>query len=131
MPRTKEEKELHLQRISDLREYMTELFNKTEALCTYTFDNGIAKVTLSQLKMSEIYSLYNTVRISLGISDMYHHEYTSLLSFWSEVYSELFRVIEKSDKNTSDLYPKYTNYAGQHKIVDTMLKDQFEDLRKN
>lgn len=127
---SKEELVLEQYQVGELYEHLANLHEKTQILCDEIFKNGITSVKLADLRLSEIFSLYNTARLYLSIKeDLQHYEFSSLLTFWNDAYFQIYLVARDSDENTSWMYGKVQNYLGQYEIVEQMLNTKIQELK--
>jgi hypothetical protein len=115
----------------ELYEHLANLHGKTKILGDEIINNGIESIKLVDLRLSEIYSLYNTANLYLSIKgDLHHYEITSLLSFWNETYIGMYLVAREDLQNTSYMSDKFQNYLAQYDIVEHMLKSKIQELKK-
>ncbi|ENH96693.1 hypothetical protein J416_09354 [Gracilibacillus halophilus YIM-C55.5] len=118
-------------RFSELYEHLANLHEKTQLLCNEIFKHGVEDVKLVDLRLAEIYSLYNTAKLYLSVNgELSHYEFTSLLSFWHEAYFQIYLVARDNDQNTSWMYGKVENYLGQYELVEQMLKSRIQELKE-
>lgn len=126
----KEKFEIHLNNICELSIHFDNLYTRTKNLCDEIF-NGVNNVKLIELRLAEIYSLFNTTKLFLSInSHLTHYEFTSLLSFWEEAYFQMCSVASIKDQNMSWMNERVDNFYGQYEIVNKMLSNQIKDLKE-
>lgn len=131
MPFTKEELSSDLYNVGELYEHFHNLNEKTKNLSNEFFNDGVESIKLIDLRLSEIYSLFNTAKLFLSIKgDLNHYEFSSLLHFWEDAYFQMYLVANDNDKNTSWMQSKVDNYLGQHVIVESMLKSHLKELKE-
>lgn len=133
MSSSKEELIADLHEISELYEHLANLNMKTDNLFIEIINDGVESVKLIELRISEIFSLYNSVKVYLSVkSDLSHYEITSLLSFWNEAYLQIYVVAHDdiNNKNISWLQDRFENYSSQYEIVENMLKSKIKELKE-
>lgn len=110
------------QKMSDLHELVSELHVLSTRLYKEIIAGDYPNIVFKELKLSEIFTLYVSIRTFLASEPTFHHrEFYALMDFWKETYSEMKSAIEDSDQNTSWLYSRFTNYDEQNQIVLNML----------
>ncbi|UJW58771.1 hypothetical protein HXZ66_15765 [Bacillus sp. A116_S68] len=131
MPESKDDILSDFHDFSELYEHLAILHDKTQKLCNEIFDDGIESVKLVDLRLAEIYSLYNSAKVYLSLkTDLHHYKLSTLLSFWNDAYFQIYRVACESDQNTSWMYSKVQNYFEQYDIVERMIKTKIQELKE-
>ena len=116
---------------SELYEHLANFHEKTSRLCNEILEYGSENIKLVDLRLSEIFSLYNTANVYLSVkADLYHYETSSLLSFWNEMYFQTYMVVRDNDQNTSWMHERFQNYSHQYENVEEMLKSRLEELKE-
>ncbi|OZS79478.1 hypothetical protein CF394_00810 [Tetzosporium hominis] len=116
---------------SELYEHLATLHQYTIKLCREIISVGIESIELKELRIAELFTIYNSAKLFLSIKgDLTHYEFTSLLSFWKNLYTELVSLAEENDQNTTHLDSLIDEFDGQFKIVKDMLLPHIESKRK-
>ncbi|MFJ8100265.1 hypothetical protein [Lysinibacillus sp. NPDC096212] len=130
MPFTKEELTSDFYNFGELYEHLHNLYKKTKSLSDEIFNEDVDSIKLVELRLSEIYSLFNTAKLFLSVKgDLNHYEISSLLSFWERAYFQMYLVVRDNDQNTSWMHSEVENYLGQHAIVESMLDSKIKELK--
>lgn len=128
---TKKEFESNLYDFMELYEHFHNLYEKTKLLSDEIFNDGVHSVELIELRLSEIYCLFNTARLFMSIKGhLAHYEISSLLSFWEQAYLQMYLVAHDNDKNTSWMHSEISNFSKQYEIVEKMLTSHIKELKK-
>lgn len=110
----------------------TDLFEKTKFLYNDLIENSDKNINLVQFRLSEIFTLKQTLDLYLKIKfELQSYEITSLLSFWDDTFHEMKEVVADNDSNTSWMYSRFDNFKGQHEIVDSMLRTHYNSLKES
>ncbi|EDN8810078.1 hypothetical protein GJW58_12455 [Listeria monocytogenes] len=114
---------------NELLNFIIELNEKSSYLFQEISKKGVTEVTLLELKLSEIHSIYWATKTFCSIRDIGHYQITTLFSFWENFYQELKSTSSELDSNTSWLASVFKEYDGQHEIVLNMLKDDMAGIK--
>lgn len=116
---------------SELYEHLATLHQKTSKFSREILVDGIESVKLKELRLAELYTLYNSAKLYLSIKgDLTHYEFTSLLNFWERLYSEMTSIAEEDDQNTTHLDPLNDEFDKQFQIVKDMLLPHIKSKRE-
>lgn len=117
--------------IVEASNFLNELNNKTVLLHDEISENGIANIALPELKLSELYSLFNTCRLHSSITIVSTTDIQSMYSAWNKFYFELVSIFEDNDSNTSWEYSSFISYHEFYLQVNQFYKDQIENYKDN
>ena len=122
--------ETDLYNILELHNHFHDLYTKTNFLGNDILSNGITNISLIELRLSEIFSLFNNAKLFISINGRHHHyEFSSLLSFWEQTYAQMYLVARHQDRSTSRLHGEFDNFIGQYEIVENMLETQIKEFK--